>query len=64
MTSALRLRCPGLGSQGPRRRSRPFARPFTRASSARVSAQPRYCFHMFLQEIIGVRAVRSPWSEC
>lgn len=34
------------------------------ASSAWVSAQSRYCFHMFLQEIIGVRSASSPWSEC
>lgn len=36
----------------------------TSASSARVSAQPRYCFHMFLQEIIGVTSMSSLWSEC
>lgn len=38
--------------------------PSASASSARVSAQPRYCFHMLVQEIIGVRSVSSPWSEC
>lgn len=38
--------------------------PSTSASSALVSARLRYCFHMFLQEIIGVGAVSSPWSEC
>lgn len=38
--------------------------PSASASSARVSAQPRYCFHMFLQEIIGVGSMSSPWSEC
>lgn len=51
--SVLRLRALWRGSQGPQ----PFCTLSTSASSARVSAQPRYCFHMFLQETSGVRSL-------
>lgn len=51
--SVLRLRALWRGSQGPQ----PFCTLSSSASSARVSAQPRYCFHMFLQETSGVRSL-------
>lgn len=49
----LRPRALWRGSQGPQ----PFCTLSASASSARVSAQPRYCFHMFLQETSGVRSL-------